>query len=320
MAQASVLHSHLFTLPKYTALAAARRRQTPRETFKPHFDFNRYDLRDESQRLKTFLLWPSWSKASPADLARTGMYFTGKDDQTRCFECGLEVSGWKEGELPSLVHNEKSPYCSMITQLASENIPLRGSPVSSGKSKSRQKSRGRPQGSDSSDGSSEKNTVNVRHKNNSVGSGADSTLDSTSESDRLRTFEGKWSKDYPIKPEALAKAGFSYLGPHDRVICTFCKGRLYNWIEGDSPVGEHMRHFPGCPFIRDLNQKSSNIWETNEVKAVLTLGYDEPTVMQALAACGKDSKCCNYGAPSLGRLCMWTGGGSVTRPHGKAPL
>lgn len=315
MAQGSVLHSHLFTLPKYTALASARRRQAQREAFKPHFEFDRYDLRDEGQRLKTFLLWPGWSKASPADLARTGMYFTGKDDQTCCFECGLEVSGWREGQLPSLVHIEKSPYCSMITQLASENIPLKGSPVSSRKPKSRQRLRGKPQDSNELDGYPEKKTVNVLHKNihgqhnaivnprsyenYSPDSVVDSTLNLTIESNRLKTFEGKWSKDHPVKPMALAKAGFAYLGPHDRVMCTFCKGRLFNWIDGDSPVGEHTRHFPDCPFIQDLNKKSSNFLETNEAKSVLALGYDEPTVMQALAACEKDSKLCKYSAPSL---------------------
>lgn len=32
----------------------------------------------------------------------------------------------------------------------------------------------------------------------------------------------------------------------------FCKGVVGEWEEGDTPLTEHKKHFPHCPFICDL--------------------------------------------------------------------
>lgn len=75
---------------------------------------------------------------------------------------------------------------------------------------------------------------------------------------RLATYGDKWPKNTPIAVEDLAKAGLFYTGQskvhngveyNDIVQCPWCRNMLYNWQSGDSGFGEHMRHFPSCPFI-----------------------------------------------------------------------
>ncbi|XP_054464752.1 baculoviral IAP repeat-containing protein 7 [Anoplopoma fimbria] len=67
------------------------------------------------------------------------------------------------------------------------------------------------------------------------------------EGDRLRTFES-WPVDAPVTSGALAKAGFFFLGPGDKVQCFCCGGILRCWAQGDSPAAEHQRHFQTCAF------------------------------------------------------------------------
>ncbi|ELT99768.1 hypothetical protein CAPTEDRAFT_49564, partial [Capitella teleta] len=68
------------------------------------------------------------------------------------------------------------------------------------------------------------------------------------EANRMKTFETSWSDNFPVTATSLAKAGFYFIGPQDRVICAFCEGTIYNWISGDDPIQEHMRLFPSCSF------------------------------------------------------------------------
>ncbi|KAM9344054.1 baculoviral IAP repeat-containing protein 7 [Pholidichthys leucotaenia] len=68
------------------------------------------------------------------------------------------------------------------------------------------------------------------------------------EQERLRTFQN-WPADAPVASGDLAKAGFFFLGPGDKVQCFCCGGILRYWVNGDSPAVEHKRHFPTCSFI-----------------------------------------------------------------------
>lgn len=68
------------------------------------------------------------------------------------------------------------------------------------------------------------------------------------EGERIQTFQD-WPEDAPVTSRELAKAGFFFLGPGDKVQCFCCGGILRRWVEGDSPVAEHKRHFPTCSFI-----------------------------------------------------------------------
>ncbi|XP_059383347.1 baculoviral IAP repeat-containing protein 7 [Carassius carassius] len=66
-----------------------------------------------------------------------------------------------------------------------------------------------------------------------------------SEQERLQTFQN-WPADAPVSPAELARAGFHYLGYGDTVQCFCCEGILRYWVHGDTPRGEHERHFPAC--------------------------------------------------------------------------
>ncbi|XP_029470222.1 baculoviral IAP repeat-containing protein 7 isoform X2 [Rhinatrema bivittatum] len=69
-----------------------------------------------------------------------------------------------------------------------------------------------------------------------------------SEQRRLRSF-GPWPRASPVSAADLARAGFYFLGPSDRVQCFCCGGILRVWGPGDCPLLEHMRTFPRCAFI-----------------------------------------------------------------------
>ena len=69
-----------------------------------------------------------------------------------------------------------------------------------------------------------------------------------SEDARMRTFQ-LWPPSAPVRPRALAQAGLYYLGESDRVQCFCCAGMLGGWEAGDTPWGEHSKHFEKCFFI-----------------------------------------------------------------------
>ena len=68
------------------------------------------------------------------------------------------------------------------------------------------------------------------------------------EKERLETFI-EWPIPW-ILPEELAADGFYYLRTQDHCACVFCHGIIGAWEMGDTPRGEHRRHFSYCPFIR----------------------------------------------------------------------
>ncbi|ESO94731.1 hypothetical protein LOTGIDRAFT_203896 [Lottia gigantea] len=70
------------------------------------------------------------------------------------------------------------------------------------------------------------------------------------EQNRYESFRGNWPSYSTVSADSLAKAGFCYLGPNDRVECVFCNGILANWEQGDNPQTEHSKHFPNCPFVK----------------------------------------------------------------------
>ncbi|XP_016284071.1 baculoviral IAP repeat-containing protein 7 [Monodelphis domestica] len=77
-----------------------------------------------------------------------------------------------------------------------------------------------------------------------------------SEASRRKTFQD-WPPEGPVSPQDLARAGFFYVGPQDRVQCFCCGGMLDNWMAGDSPILEHQRFFPKCQFA--LSKHTGNI-------------------------------------------------------------
>ncbi|XP_065887322.1 baculoviral IAP repeat-containing protein 5.2-A-like [Dysidea avara] len=71
--------------------------------------------------------------------------------------------------------------------------------------------------------------------------------------ERLKTFENcKWPFDdkAPCSVQKVAEAGFYYVnGTEDTTVCVVCQKELEGWEEGDSPLKEHQKHSPDCPFL-----------------------------------------------------------------------
>lgn len=70
------------------------------------------------------------------------------------------------------------------------------------------------------------------------------------ESERLRSFEGRWPPQMKQTPEKLAKAGLFYKGYGDQAVCYRCDGGMYNWAPEDDPMTEHAGYFSDCVFVR----------------------------------------------------------------------
>ncbi|KAI7794414.1 putative baculoviral IAP repeat containing 7 [Triplophysa rosa] len=77
---------------------------------------------------------------------------------------------------------------------------------------------------------------------------AEVRLGMRNEEERLQTFQN-WPREAPVRPGDLARAGFFYLRYGDTVQCFCCAGILRYWVQGDTPLGEHERHFPTCGFV-----------------------------------------------------------------------
>ena len=72
--------------------------------------------------------------------------------------------------------------------------------------------------------------------------------------DRYPTFH-TWPKSHPIRPEAIARAGFIYTGHGDKVMCPWCNIKLIDWECFDIPMDEHRKHSPNCQFMLMLFPK-----------------------------------------------------------------
>lgn len=74
------------------------------------------NMADVGNRLKTFECQPSW-EVEGVDyypIASAGLYFTGQEDNTKCFECQVVLSDWSAHDDPVEVHFDKSPNCAYL--------------------------------------------------------------------------------------------------------------------------------------------------------------------------------------------------------------
>lgn len=85
------------------------------------------------------------------------------------------------------------------------------------------------------------------------------------EEQRFKTFNANWPHSF-IAPRILAKTGFYFIGPHDRVKCFFCGVMVFDWEIGDDEVSEHSRWSFNCPLLRrrkTLNVPIDPVFELN---------------------------------------------------------
>nr|A9ULZ2.2 RecName: Full=Baculoviral IAP repeat-containing protein 7-B; AltName: Full=E3 ubiquitin-protein ligase EIAP-B; AltName: Full=Embryonic/Egg IAP-B; Short=EIAP/XLX-B; AltName: Full=RING-type E3 ubiquitin transferase EIAP-B [Xenopus laevis] len=96
-----------------------------------------------------------------------------------------------------------------------------------------------------------------------------------SEAERQRSFRA-WPRSCPqLSPVELARSGFYYLGPGDRVQCFSCGGVLRSWEPGDRPDTEHRKFFPSCPFLQQ-QQRGPGATDSVDGQVLGQLSGEEP--------------------------------------------
>ncbi|KAL6082535.1 hypothetical protein STEG23_004619 [Scotinomys teguina] len=233
----------------------------------------KYDFSCELYRLSTYSAFPVGVPVSERSLARAGFYYTGVNDKVKCFCCGLMLDNWKQGDSPVEKHRQLYPSCSFVQTLNPTNS-LEASPQPSLLSAAPSttpslfeslENTGYFSGSYSSFPS---DPVNFRaNQDCPTVRTSPYHFAMNTEKARLLTYQ-TWPLSF-MSPVDLARAGFYYVGPGDRVACFACGGKLSNWEPKDDAVSEHRRHFPSCPFLKDLSQSTlrytvSNLLSTSD--------------------------------------------------------
>ena len=65
-------------------------------------------------RLKTFDTYPKQMLPDKIQLARAGLYYTGKSDVCQCFLCHVKLNAWERDDDAIKEHYKWSPQCEYI--------------------------------------------------------------------------------------------------------------------------------------------------------------------------------------------------------------
>ncbi|KAM5245628.1 baculoviral IAP repeat-containing protein 2 [Ctenodactylus gundi] len=213
----------------------------------------KYDFSCELYRMSTYSAFPNGVPVSERSLARAGFYYTGVNDKVKCFCCGLMLDNWKRGDSPIEKHKQLYPSCSFIQNLVSASLQ------STSKNTSPRRCSSTLSLSPALDcGGSHSGSYSSLSPNPLYSRAVEdlSPWKSPSYSYAMSTEEARflsysmWPLTF-LSPSDLARAGFYYIGPGDRVACFACGGKLSNWEPKDDAMSEHRRHFPNCPFLEN---------------------------------------------------------------------
>uniref|UniRef100_K7DRD3 RING-type E3 ubiquitin transferase n=1 Tax=Pan troglodytes TaxID=9598 RepID=K7DRD3_PANTR len=213
----------------------------------------KYDFSCELYRMSTYSTFPAGVPVSERSLARAGFYYTGVNDKVKCFCCGLMLDNWKLGDSPIQKHKQLYPSCSFIQNLVSASLGSTSkntSPMRNSFAHSLSPTLEHSSLFSGSYSSLSPNPLNSRAVEDISSSRTNpySYAMSTEEA-RFLTYH-MWPLTF-LSPSELARAGFYYIGPGDRVACFACGGKLSNWEPKDDAMSEHRRHFPNCPFLEN---------------------------------------------------------------------
>lgn len=222
-------------------------------------DTPRQDYRFESVRLASYGNWPV-AYMDPAKLSSAGFYYTGEGDNVKCFECGVVICQWVEGDNPMSDHQRWQSNCRFVRKQPCGNVPIGVDPstIPSPSPRSRDVcgrygEEIRP--SSSPDFRAATQTTDFQYPSTAkLGSLGLATqkgpvhLEYASYDARLRTFEN-WPKTKPQTKEQLADAGFYYTGTGDQTLCYHCGGGLKDWEAEDDPWIQHAKWFKKCYYV-----------------------------------------------------------------------
>lgn len=75
---------------------------------------NNTNMEFYESRLKTFDTYPKQMLPDKYQLARAGLYYTGKSDVCQCFSCHVKLSAWERDDDAIKEHFKWSPNCTYI--------------------------------------------------------------------------------------------------------------------------------------------------------------------------------------------------------------
>ncbi|XP_043927008.1 baculoviral IAP repeat-containing protein 2-like isoform X2 [Protopterus annectens] len=227
-----------------------------------------YDLSCKLYRFSTFAKFPSSVAVSERSLADAGFYYTGVNDRVKCFSCGLMLDNWKSGDIPIEKHKCFYPSCSFAQSLSSSGLVSSScsafSPpfITSLSAPSSPTPLLPPPPQSIEHAGCVTTTSNSFSQGPAISAAVENlnllhmpclhNADMSSEEARIKSFHS-WPLTF-LSSEELAKAGFYFVGPGDKVACFSCGGQLKNLEPRDDVVSEHRRHYPDCSFVSDKLQ------------------------------------------------------------------
>ena len=76
-------------------------------------DLNVLKMNYEKHRIESFYNWPV-PYINSVELAKSGFYYTNRDDRVKCNFCKLEIYKWSANDVPILEHLKWSPFCKYL--------------------------------------------------------------------------------------------------------------------------------------------------------------------------------------------------------------
>ncbi|KAB0369605.1 hypothetical protein FD755_018598 [Muntiacus reevesi] len=173
-------------------------------------------MRSEAKRLKTFVMYDTFSSWTPQEMAEAGFYLTGTKSSVQCFCCSLILFGTSLQSPPMEHHRKFHPDCEFLLGKDVGNIA--------------------------------KYDVRVQNPENTLR--RDDKARYQEEKARLESFKNWPFYAQGTSPRELSAAGFVFTGKRDIVQCFSCGGCLGNWEDDDDPWKEHAKWFPKCEFLQ----------------------------------------------------------------------
>lgn len=249
--------------------------------------FELADRMDELKRLATFHYYPDGDTPSPMAFARGGFTYSGEGHKVSCPLCKLELNHLRREDNPAEEHRLRSPNCRLGSSTNDTCRLTEVSPVGLRELRplldiynAAVKRSGKHNAGVSAAATSCEPTLGVDRENPNFELLRMEKL-------RLETFYD-WPSTAHASPTVLARAGFFYTGHGDRVYCAFCRKSLRSWVPEDDPFEEHRKHYPDCPFVRNMDVANVRIEDkcTNHESnfSELEQGY---TTMSASASAGQ---------------------------------